>query len=171
MSKTYKIHGAVVIGAGPAGLAAAGALAQGGVAALVLDRAESLAASWRGHYDRLRLHTASWFSHLPGYRIPSGEGRYVTRDGVIRYLEAYAAQHRLEVRCGIEVTSIDRDRDHWPEALALSGDEGARVLLRRYGAREVPCDGTGDPIDVDTPEAETPAPKTKASARTAKSKR
>ena len=44
-------------------------------------------------------------------------------------------------------------REHWPEALALSGDEGARVLLRRYGAREVPCDGTGDPVDVDTPDA------------------
>jgi CTP:molybdopterin cytidylyltransferase MocA len=44
-------------------------------------------------------------------------------------------------------------REHWPEALALSGDEGARVLLRRHGAREVPCDGTGFAIDVDTPDA------------------
>jgi CTP:molybdopterin cytidylyltransferase MocA len=42
-------------------------------------------------------------------------------------------------------------RARWPEALALRGDEGARVLLRRYGAVEVPCDGTGEPIDVDTP--------------------
>ena len=43
-------------------------------------------------------------------------------------------------------------REHWDEALALSGDEGARVLLRRHGAVEVPCDGTGEPTDVDTPE-------------------
>lgn len=43
-------------------------------------------------------------------------------------------------------------REHWPEALALTGDEGARVLLRRHGAVEVPCDGTGEPADVDTPE-------------------
>ena len=43
-------------------------------------------------------------------------------------------------------------REHWNEALALTGDEGARVLLRRHGAVEVPCDGTGDPTDVDTPE-------------------
>ena len=42
-------------------------------------------------------------------------------------------------------------REHWPEALELAGDEGARVLLRRYGATEVPCDDTGDPTDVDTP--------------------
>ncbi len=42
-------------------------------------------------------------------------------------------------------------RAHWDEALALAGDEGARVLLRRHGAVEVPCDGTGEPADVDTP--------------------
>ena len=44
-------------------------------------------------------------------------------------------------------------REHWPEALALRGDEGARVLMRRHGAVEVPCDGTGEPTDVDTPDA------------------
>jgi molybdenum cofactor cytidylyltransferase/nicotine blue oxidoreductase len=41
-------------------------------------------------------------------------------------------------------------RSHWPEALELTGDEGARVLLRRHSATEVPCDDTGDPTDVDT---------------------
>jgi CTP:molybdopterin cytidylyltransferase MocA len=29
------------------------------------------------------------------------------------------------------------------------------VLLRRHGAVEVPCDGTGEPTDVDTPDALT----------------
>jgi len=43
-------------------------------------------------------------------------------------------------------------REHWSEVSALTGDEGARVLLRRHGAAEIPCDGTGEPTDVDTPE-------------------
>lgn len=42
-------------------------------------------------------------------------------------------------------------RSHWSDALSLGGDEGARILLRRHGAVEVPCDGTGESTDVDTP--------------------
>ncbi len=41
-------------------------------------------------------------------------------------------------------------REHWAEALGLEGDEGARVLMRRHPVVEVPCDGTGEPTDVDT---------------------
>ncbi|HYL53431.1 MAG TPA: nucleotidyltransferase family protein [Acidimicrobiia bacterium] len=43
-------------------------------------------------------------------------------------------------------------RSLWSEALGLSGDEGGRILARRHEAAEVPCDGTGEPTDVDTPE-------------------
>jgi molybdenum cofactor cytidylyltransferase/nicotine blue oxidoreductase len=41
-------------------------------------------------------------------------------------------------------------RSLWPEARALDGDEGARVLMGTHPPVEVPCDGTGDPGDVDT---------------------
>src|SRR3981081_1571220 len=62
----HEHHDVVVIGAGPAGLAPAAPLSRGGVEALVVDRGEQVGTSWRGHYDRLHLHTARRFSHLPG---------------------------------------------------------------------------------------------------------
>ena len=106
-------HPVVIVGAGPAGLATAGALHAQGVPALVVDRSDDLGASWRGHYDRLHLHTVRWLSGLPGFPIPASEGPWVSRDGVIRYLEAYAAHHRIGVRTGFEVTDIERAGDRW----------------------------------------------------------
>jgi len=43
-------------------------------------------------------------------------------------------------------------RSLWREANQLEGDVGARQLMQRHEVVEVPCDGTGTAIDVDTPE-------------------
>jgi CTP:molybdopterin cytidylyltransferase MocA len=76
-------------------------------------------------------------------------------DAYRRIAHAYDDGARLAVAVydGTRGNPVLIGREHWEEALALSGDEGARVLLRGYGAREVPCDGTGDPTDIDTPDA------------------
>ena len=106
----------IVIGAGPAGLAVAAELRRRGEGVIVLERADQVGASWRGHYDRLHLHTVRWLSHLPGYRIHRREGWWVHRDGVIRYLDEYAAHHRIDVRTGVTVERIERaasDTDVW----------------------------------------------------------
>ncbi|MDP9340509.1 MAG: NAD(P)/FAD-dependent oxidoreductase [Actinomycetota bacterium] len=105
-------HEAVVIGAGPAGLAAAAMLRREGVPTLVLEQA-SVGSSWRQHYDRLHLHTVRWLSSLPGLPIDRREGRWVSRDGVVRYLERYAGHHRLNVRAGVEVLELARDDGAW----------------------------------------------------------
>ena len=98
----------VVIGAGPGGLAVAAALKANRINALVVDRAPQVGSSWRGHYDRLHLHTPRRWSGLPGYPIPRSAGRWVSRDDVVGYLESYAAHHRLELRLGSGVTAVER---------------------------------------------------------------
>jgi molybdenum cofactor cytidylyltransferase len=69
-----------------------------------------------------------------------------------RVASAYDVGARLAVATygGTRGNPVLVARTYWPEALALTGDEGARVLLRRHDAAEVPCDGTGSPTDVDT---------------------
>lgn len=118
--------GAIVIGAGPGGLATAAALRQQGVRPLVVERAERLGASWRGHYDRLHLHTTRRLSALPGLPIPRAYGRWVGRDDVVRYLEQYAEHHDLDIATGIEVNRVEKASSGW-ELPATGG----RVLTSR----------------------------------------
>ncbi|MFG3259325.1 flavin-containing monooxygenase [Streptomyces sp. NPDC048172] len=102
-----------IIGAGPGGLATAAALKERGISAVVLEKSDSVGASWRGHYDRLRLHTTRALSALPGLPIPREYGRWVARDDLVRYLEAYTAHHGIEVATGVEVDTVERRDDRW----------------------------------------------------------
>jgi cation diffusion facilitator CzcD-associated flavoprotein CzcO len=114
----------VVIGAGPAGLAAAAELKRAGVDAVVIDRADRVGASWAGHYDRLHLHTARRLSGLPGLRIPRRYGRWVARDDVLRYLAQYAAVHDLDIRLGVAARSVERPEEHWQVAWSRGDERG-----------------------------------------------
>ncbi|WP_330236092.1 flavin-containing monooxygenase [Streptomyces sp. NBC_00566] len=129
-----------VIGAGPGGLAVAYALRARGVRAVVLEKSDRVGASWRRHYDRLRLHTTRRLSALPGLAIPRRFGRWVARDDVVRYLEKYAEHHKLEIVTGVEVFRVERTPD------------GAGWLLHASGGREL----TGAAVVVATGYNHTP---------------
>lgn len=110
-----------VIGGGPGGLAAAAALREQGVRAVVLEKSADVGASWRRHYDRLHLHTTRRWSALPGLPMPRRFGRWVSRDDVVRYLEKYVEHHELEVVTGVEVSRIDRAADGTGWRLTATG--------------------------------------------------
>ncbi|MFC9127729.1 flavin-containing monooxygenase [Streptomyces sp. NPDC057099] len=129
-----------VIGGGPGGLAAAYALRARGVRAVVLEKSDRVGASWRRHYDRLRLHTTRGLSALPGLPMPRRFGRWVSRDNVVRYLEKYAEHHRLEIVTGVEVSRIERTPD------------GTGWLLHATGGREL----TGSAVVIATGYNHTP---------------
>jgi putative flavoprotein involved in K+ transport len=127
----------VVVGAGPAGLAAAASLHSRGIEAIVVERGERLGEPWRARYDRLHLHTIRWLSHLPGYRIPRRFGRWVARDDFVEYLERYAAHHGIEPHFGVDVERIDRDDGHWRLATS-AGSRSARVVIVATGYSRLP---------------------------------
>jgi indole-3-pyruvate monooxygenase len=86
----------VIVGAGPAGLAAAGSLIRRGVPCVVIEAGDRVGASWHRHYDRLCLHTTRAHSALPGLAFDADVPRYPTRAQVIAYLEKYAAHFHIE---------------------------------------------------------------------------
>jgi putative flavoprotein involved in K+ transport len=102
-----------VVGAGPAGLAAGAMLRRHGIDTLIIERTGAVGEGWRRHYDRLHLHTIRSLSNLPGLGIPWSEGRWVSRDGVARYLGRYARHHWLEILSGTEVRRIERSDGRW----------------------------------------------------------
>jgi len=100
------------------------------------------------------LHAVEPDADIDAVVVGLADQPFVGADAYRRLGRAYDDGARLAVATygGRRANPVLVARDHWSEALELTGDEGARALLRRYGAFEVPCDGTGDATDIDTPE-------------------
>jgi len=115
---------AVIIGAGPAGLAAGACLKACGLDVVILEKSDAVAPVWRRHYDRLHLHTDRGHSALPGLPMPSAYGRYPSRAQVVEYLESYAARFDLKPRLNASVSQVRRSGTLWR---AEAGDETAEA--------------------------------------------
>lgn len=107
------LDGAIVIGAGAAGLAAAHALARAGVTVQILEREGRLAEPWHRRHDNLHLNTHRDLSALPGVSYPAGTPAFPHRSAVIRHLNDFAQTHRLPISFGVGVDKIDFRDDHW----------------------------------------------------------
>lgn len=105
--------GAIVIGGGAAGLAAAHALVKAGVAVQVLERENRLAEPWHRRHKNLHLNTHRDLSALPGVTYPTGTPGFPHRTAVIRHLNEFAETHRLPVTFGVAVDEIVSGGDHW----------------------------------------------------------
>jgi cation diffusion facilitator CzcD-associated flavoprotein CzcO len=127
----------VIIGAGPAGLAAGACLARAGIPFLILEREDRVAPAWHRHYDRLHLHTTKEVSALPYRPYPREAPRYASRLQVIDYLESYAREFGLEPRFGEEVRSAKREGEEW-HVVTPRGTYRAPNLIVATGSNAVP---------------------------------
>ncbi len=128
---------AVIVGAGPAGLAVAACLQRRGVACVLLERETDLAAVWQRHYQRLHLHTDKGHSALPYLPFAADVPRYPGRDQVVAYLRAYAEHFQMNVQLGCEAHSIVRDGAEW-RVQTNRGDVHARHLVLATGHAATP---------------------------------
>jgi indole-3-pyruvate monooxygenase len=127
----------VIIGAGPAGLAAAACLKRRRVPFEILEASDKVAATWRRHYDRLHLHTARSTSALPYLHFPDDFPRYVSRDQLIEYFEIYAETFGLRPRFNCPVESITREDNLW-RVESAGGRFDARHVIIATGINREP---------------------------------
>jgi cation diffusion facilitator CzcD-associated flavoprotein CzcO len=131
-------HDVLIVGAGPAGLAVAGSLAQQGMWAQVIEAAGDVASSWRSHYDRLHLHTVKAYSAMPGMRFPQATPRYSSRQQMVDYLEAYARRFDIRPHFGQHAVRISGGTAGWQVHTAGGNIYLARHLVVATGANRVP---------------------------------
>jgi cation diffusion facilitator CzcD-associated flavoprotein CzcO len=132
---------AIVIGAGPAGLATAAALRARGLSATILEKSDAVGAVWRRHYDRLHLHTDRNRSSLPGLAMPKAYGRYPSRAQVVEYLDAYAAKFALKAVFNAPVHAVRRHGQAW-RAEAGGNSHTAPIVVVATGLADYPHEPT-----------------------------
>ena len=130
--------GAVVIGAGHAGLAASRYLTERSIDHVVLERGE-VANSWRSErWDSLRLLTPNWQSRLPGYAYagedPDG---YMGVPEVVAFISRYADVSAAPIQTRTTVTAV-RPEDSGYHVATTEGDFHGRTVVLASGACNQP---------------------------------
>jgi putative flavoprotein involved in K+ transport len=124
---------AVVVGAGPAGLAASAALGARGVEHVVLEQGRA-GQSWRTQrWASFRLNTAGWMNTMLG-----GQARdaYAGGPEVVRRLERLAAA--CPVREGVRVVRVAPAGNGWTVATDGAGVVQARAVVVATGDQNRP---------------------------------
>jgi cation diffusion facilitator CzcD-associated flavoprotein CzcO len=128
---------AIIVGAGPAGLACAATMQAAGLGVTVLEKADSVGSVWRRHYDRLHLHTDRKRSGLPGMAMPRSYPVYPSREQLVAYLESYAAGFDVRPVFNAAVLRIRRDDTQWCAELS-QGSVSAPVTVVATGIADAP---------------------------------
>ena len=128
---------AIIVGAGPAGLASAMAMRAAGLEVAIFEKADSVGSVWRRHYDRLHLHTDRKHSGLPGMAMPPTYPTYPSRQQIVAYLESYAARFDIRPVFNTAVSSIRRDGAQWC-AHTAQGPICAPVVVVATGIADAP---------------------------------
>jgi putative flavoprotein involved in K+ transport len=97
----------LVIGAGQAGLATSYWLKRAGIEHLLLERREQLGGAWQSRWDSFCLVAPNFTLRLPGFPYAGSDpDAFMSREGIVKHVRAYAASFDAPVRCGVEVSRL-----------------------------------------------------------------
>ena len=105
----------VIVGAGQAGLGVAARLRLLGVDTLIVEKNARVGDNWRNRYHSLALHNELQLNHLPYIPYPPSWPKYLPKDMLAGWFEAYAWAMELNVWTGTELVGgrYDEAGDRW----------------------------------------------------------
>ncbi|KAE8672253.1 putative Arabinogalactan protein 26 [Hibiscus syriacus] len=107
---------AIIVGAGPSGLATAASLSFHSIPYIILEREDCSASVWKKYsYDRLHLHLDKQISALPHLQFPDSYPKFVSRKEFISYLDDYFSHFKINPsyrRC-VELAEFDEATEKW----------------------------------------------------------
>jgi putative flavoprotein involved in K+ transport len=123
----------LVIGAGQAGLGIAARLGQMDVDTLVVEKHERIGDNWRKRYHSLALHNQIQANHLPYLPFPPTWPKYLPKDMLATWFEAYAEMMEINVWTATEFVrgSYDEAKRCWT-VLIRRADGTERTLHPRH---------------------------------------
>ena len=124
---------ALIIGAGPAGLATSRELRARGIAHVVLERGPTIAHTWENLYDGLVLHTGKHFSALPGMPFPKSTPTFPRRRDFLDYLARYSQHFQVPVTTSAEVTTVEHASGAWRVRVKSGSEFDARSVVVATG--------------------------------------
>ncbi|KAL6968417.1 indole-3-pyruvate monooxygenase [Sarracenia purpurea var. burkii] len=143
---------AIIVGAGPSGLAVAACLNRLSIPNIVLEREDCFASLWKKKaYDRLHLHLAKPYCQLPHMAFPSTCPKYASKKDFVQYLDDYVSRFNISPLHNRLVESADYDEvtKKWVvKARKVGSDE-----IEQYSGRFLVV-ATGETSDEFVPEVE-----------------
>ena len=123
----------LVVGGGQAGLSIAARLGQLDIDTLVVDKHERIGDNWRKRYHSLALHNQIQVNHLPYMPFPPTWPKYIPKDMLANWFEAYAWAMQLNFWSGTEFTGGTDDvaAKRW-QVVVRRADGSERTLTPRH---------------------------------------
>jgi putative flavoprotein involved in K+ transport len=96
----------LIIGGGQAGLAMSEQLAKRGKSHVIVER-HRIAERWRSErWDSLVANGPAWHDRFPSRKFSGNPDGFATKDEIVDYFVAFAAQIGAPIRCGVEVRAL-----------------------------------------------------------------